>query len=174
MRPERTGLVRALHRNGERPPSDRLARDLIGPEGHAVDLTVLYGYLWRRGEVRGGDAWIEQELVTELAGREVPEPPPTSEVRLYLTERLDEYIALRDDDIRYWRKLSNEGGTWVWVRADLKLYRYRTRRDEARYLVGDIADAHLPGAASDPTGGVPGAPPPLPSSATCAWTHPCG
>ena len=85
----------------------------------------------------------------------MPEPPPTSEVRLYLTERLDEYIALRDDDIRYWRKLSNEGGTLVWVRADLKLYRYRTHRDEARYLAGDIADAHLPGAASDPTGGVP-------------------
>ncbi len=194
MRPERVNLVRALSTPGEPPPSDRLARDLIGANGFLVDLTVLYGYLWRRREVPEANPWIEQALYREVQednprrdGEEKSverddcddcddreDPCDPDEVRLYLTERLDDYIKLKDEDIRYWRKVSNEGGTLVWVRADLKLYRVRTHRDEAQYLAGDIADAHLPGAGAEPGAAYLAQGRRVPETATCsAWTHPC-
>lgn len=106
---------------------------------------------------------LEQDRIVEAL---VPDPaagPPNTTVlhgflgkstqsgvwRLYLTEALDEYVEIPEDEILHTQQLPDDGGTLVWVPKTLALQHVsaQSQQVQADFLGGPITEAHLRGAA---------------------------
>ena len=69
--------------------------------------------------------------------------------RLYLTQKLNDYIEFHEDDVVHSQSLATErnplGGTVIWVKRDAKLLRTRTTtvQAQAEFFRGDIMSRFL-------------------------------
>lgn len=70
-------------------------------------------------------------------------------VRLYLNKEFNEYIQVKKNDILHAEEISEEelefGGTCIWVRKDAELTKVKidSKKQQARFMEGEIARAQL-------------------------------
>jgi hypothetical protein len=114
----------------EPPEPDPITEALIGDDFLVPDVAMLEGHLGRA--------------------------PSPGRWRLYVTPGLDEYIEIEEAEIRYTRKLPNDGGTQVWVSREVAERRMgeSLASQAARFLAGPIAERELAAAAA-PSGASP-------------------